>query len=157
MVADLPDSNVPCPCGLPSITAQCCGRYHAGDPAPTAETLMRSRYSAYVLGLNDYLLATWHETTRPTTLDLDELPKWIGLTVKQHLQKKIDNATLAQTEIKPAPEPATAPETAPHPEQATVEFVARYKINGRAHKLHEISRFIRENGRWYYIDGEITS
>lgn len=131
------NSSVPCPCGLAAPLAQCCGRYHAGDAAPTAEALMRSRYSAYVLGLRDYLLATWHPTTRPEQLDLDDAPRWLGLEVKRAVQKNPDNAA-----FDPGP-------------TATVEFVARYKIGGRAHRLHEISRFVREDGAWYYLDGDL--
>lgn len=91
---------------------------------------MRSRYSAYVLGLAPYLLATWHATTRPATLDLaeDAATKWLGLTVKKHQQQDAQNAT--------------------------VEFVARYRVAGRGQRLHEISRFVREDGRWFYLDGE---
>ena len=88
---------------------------------------MRSRYSAYVLKLADYLLATWHQSTRPATLDL-ETDKWLGLEVKNHTEES--------------------------PDRATVEFVARYKIDGRAHRLHEISRFVRVEGRWFYVDGD---
>ena len=88
---------------------------------------MRSRYSAYVLKLDDYLLATWHATTRPTDLD-DASTKWLGLDVKRHQQ--------------------TGPDT------AIVEFVARFRADGRGHRLHETSRFVREDGRWYYVDGD---
>jgi SEC-C motif-containing protein len=106
---------------------------------------MRSRYSAYVLRLNDYLLATWHPSTRPATLDFDDTPRWLGLSVKSALphrdslrsQNNSGNAAGGQAE------------------RATVEFVARYKIGGRAYKLHETSRFVREDGRWFYLDGEI--
>jgi SEC-C motif-containing protein len=92
---------------------------------------MRSRYSAYVLGLEDYLCASWHPDTRPTTLGLGvpPRPKWLGLMVKAHTV--LDSI------------------------HATVEFVARYKVNGRAFKLHEVSRFERVDGRWLYVDGEI--
>lgn len=90
---------------------------------------MRSRYSAYVLKLEPYLLATWHATTRPERLDLDaDKVKWLGLEVKRF-----------------------SPESA---DRAKVEFVARYKIGGRAHRLHEVSRFVCDAGRWYYVDGE---
>ena len=89
---------------------------------------MRSRYSAFVRGQEEYLLATWHASTRPAALNLaaEPQPKWLGLEVR------------AQTETGDA---------------ATVEFVARRKIGGRAQGLHEISRFVREEGRWYYVDG----
>ncbi|HXU92125.1 MAG TPA: YchJ family metal-binding protein [Gallionella sp.] len=121
----------PCPCGSPDYVA-CCGRYHGGTPAPDAAALMRSRYSAYVLKLEPYLLATWHASTRPSALELDtDNAKWLGLEVKNHSQQDA--------------------------EHATVEFVARYKIGGRAHRLHEISRFVREDGRWYYVDGTFPS
>ena len=75
-----------CLCGSGRPYETCCGRFHAGEPAPDAETLMRSRYSAYVLGLEDYLQATWHPDTRPATLELDATPRpqWLGLSVKSH-------------------------------------------------------------------------
>ena len=116
-----------CPCGGGRYAA-CCGRWHAGEAAPDAEALMRSRYSAFVLGLSDYLLVTWHPDTRPATLDLNEspAPKWIGLQVLAHQAEG---------------------------DCAQVEFIARYKIGGRAHRLHENSRFLRRDGRWYYVDG----
>ena len=119
-----------CPCGKQQTYADCCGRnldHH--QIASTAEQLMRSRYTAYTLLREDYLLATWHTSTRPAALNLtDEAPtQWLGLTVKSHQQQA---------------------------DQATVEFVARYKINGRAYRLHEVSRFTRETGAWFYIDGE---
>ncbi|MDO9220991.1 MAG: YchJ family metal-binding protein, partial [Thiobacillus sp.] len=79
-------SRATCPCGSGRTLESCCGRFHSGEPAPDAETLMRSRYSAYVLGLDDYLMATWHPDTRPATLDLVATPRpqWLGLTVKLH-------------------------------------------------------------------------
>lgn len=119
-----------CPCGSGHPLDTCCGRYHAGAPAPTPETLMRSRYSAFVLGRTDYLLATWHPRTRPAALELDDAPaaKWLGLSIRS-----------AHTED----------------DAGTVEFVARYKIGGRAHRLHERSRFERVAERWYYVDGDL--
>ena len=92
---------------------------------------MRSRYSAYVLGLEAYLLATWHPSTRPAALDLagETATKWLGLEVKG---QQLSDAS-----------------------HATVEFVARYRIAGRGHRLHEISRFVREDGRWFYVDGDL--
>ena len=120
-----------CPCGSGQAYPACCGRYHAGEPAPDAERLMRSRYSAYVQGREDYLLATWHPATRPAALELDAVPRpqWLGLAVKSHAL--LDDS------------------------HATVEFVARYKLNGRAFRLHETSRFERVDGRWLYVDGVI--
>jgi SEC-C motif-containing protein len=122
---------MPCPCG--SVRYEdCCGRYHAGPlhlQAPTAEALMRSRYSAFVLDLTDYLLATWHPSTHPARLDPNEAGlKWLGLEVRRHTAIDIDHAT--------------------------VEFVARSKLAGRAQRLHELSRFVREGGRWFYVDGD---
>jgi SEC-C motif domain protein len=122
-----------CMCGSGKEFPDCCGRYlDGGAAAPTAEALMRSRYTAYALLREDYLLATWHASTRPARLGLaEEAPsKWIGLDVKRHEQEDADHAI--------------------------VEFVARYKVNGRAHRLHETSRFIREGERWYYVDGDIA-
>ena len=124
-------SGANCPCGSGRALADCCGRYHEGQLTPDAESLMRSRYSAYVLGLEDYLRATWHPATCPTALELDAAPSphWLGLTVK-----------------------ARVPLDETH---AMVEFVARYKLNGRAFRLHETSRFEKVDGRWLYVDGEI--
>jgi SEC-C motif domain protein len=118
-----------CPCGG-GIYNQCCGIYHHGQFPETAEILMRSRYTAFVLEKADYLLATWHPSTHPAHLDLNETPrpKWLGLNIKQHTI--LDN------------------------EHAEVEFIARYSLSGRAFKLHEISQFKYENGRWYYVDGK---
>jgi SEC-C motif-containing protein len=132
-----------CPCGGASLAA-CCGPYLAGAAVPaTAEALMRSRYSAYVLNDEAYLKATWHPSTRPAERIIDENEKiqWLGLEVKSALrlrQRKADK-----------------PE---QPDSDTVEFVARFKIGGRAHRLHELSRFVREPGedgvpRWFYLDG----
>lgn len=123
--------STPCPCGSQQHYTRCCAPLHTGTAAPTAEALMRSRYSAYVLLLEPYLLATWHSRTRPPLLDLasDEKSQWLGLAVKRHETTGADSAI--------------------------VEFVARYKIAGRAYRLHETSRFLREDGRWYYVDGDI--
>jgi len=128
------DASTPsCPCGHRLSLATCCGRYHAGTlhlQAPTAEALMRSRYTAHVLGLNDYLLATWHPSTRPATLGETEIGlRWLGLEVRRFEETDANHAT--------------------------VEFVARSKLGGRAHRLHEVSRFMREAGRWYYVDGDV--
>ena len=111
--------------------AKCCGRFvdHFDDtPAPDAEHLMRSRYSAFVNERADYLLATWHSSTRPASLDFEVDAKWLGLDVRGY------DVTGADT--------------------AEVEFVARYRVAGRAVRMHERSRFMRENGRWFYLDGD---
>lgn len=124
-----------CPCGLPRAYDDCCGRWHAGDQhlqAPTAQALMRSRYCAFVLDLRPYLLDTWHASTRPTALDPPEPGlKWLGLDVRSHREVDADHAV--------------------------VEFVARSKLGGRAHRLHETSRFVREGGRWFYVDGQFDA
>jgi SEC-C motif-containing protein len=121
-----------CPCGSGRDYDACCGRFHAGAPAPDAEALMRSRYCAYVRGNADYLLATWHPATRPPQLDLAGEPPvhWLGLQVRRHTVTGAD--------------------------AAIVEFVARYRIGNRAQRLHETSRFVREDGRWCYLDGEFS-
>ena len=122
----------PCPCGLPAPLAQCCARWWQGPQwaqAPDAPTLMRSRYSAYVLQQAPYLLATWHASTRPTTLVLQPGLRWLGLTVQRWAQQDDDHAT--------------------------VRFVARSKLGGRASRLQETSRFVREAGRWFYLDGDV--
>lgn len=90
---------------------------------------MRSRYSAFVLGLVGYLNESWHPSTRPDDLTLEPDQKWLGLEVKRHRQ--IDDA------------------------HAEVEFVARSRLGGRGHRLHETSRFVRENGRWLYVNGDL--
>lgn len=120
----------PCPCGLPQAFDTCCRRYLGGTTAPTAEALMRSRYTAFTRLDQAYLLATWHPTTRPANLDLHTapLPTWLGLKLIAH--------------------------TVQDASHATVEFIARSKTNGRAQRLHEVSRFVREDGRWYYLNGE---
>lgn len=129
----------PCPCGRmdarrkPLAFARCCGRYLADfehTPAPDAESLMRSRYSAFVLEDADYLLATWHPSQRPPELGFEPNTKWLGLEVRSH---RLADATHAE-----------------------VEFVARSRTAGRAHRLHERSRFVCEDGRWYYLDGEMV-
>ena len=126
-----------CPCGRLDARkkllafSQCCARYlddFAATPAPDAQSLMRSRYSAFVQERADYLLATWHASTRPATLDFEPGAKWLGLEVRAHRLLDADHAE--------------------------VEFVARCRSAGRATRLHERSRFVREDGRWFYVDGD---
>jgi SEC-C motif-containing protein len=123
-----------CPCGRTTPKGQalsladCCGPLHTGQPAPDAERLMRSRYSAFVLGDVPYLLATWHSSQRPAELKLETGGQWLGLEIKQH------RVTGADT--------------------AEVEFVARFRVNGKAVRQRERSRFVREEGRWLYWDGD---
>jgi len=126
-----PPDTAACPCGATSTFDSCCGRYLAGEAAPTAEALMRSRYTAFTLLNETYLLSSWHRSTRPASLDLhaSPQPKWLGLKIlAHHIQDE---------------------------NHATVEFVARNKLAGRAQRLHEVSRFVREDGCWFYIDGKI--
>jgi SEC-C motif-containing protein len=136
-----------CPCGGPSL-ATCCGPFLAGDATPpTAEALMRSRYTAYTLKNEDYLKATWHPSTRPQEPVTDENEKiqWLGLEVKSALRLRQRKADVPE-----------------QPDRDTVEFVARFKVGGRAHRLHEISNFVREAGadgvaRWFYLDGSFPN
>jgi len=123
-----------CPCGSALPYAACCGRWHDGPlrlRAPDAQALMRSRYSAYVLGRDDYLLETWHASTRPAGSPLaDAALRWLGLEIRRHVVHDTDHAV--------------------------VEFVARSRLGGRATRLHETSRFVREDGRWFYVDGDLA-
>jgi SEC-C motif-containing protein len=96
-------------------------------PAPDPVSLMRSRYSAYVLKLESYLLDTWHPGTRPEKIDFDDSAKWLGLEIRNYSNPSF------------------------------VEFVTRFKINGRAHRLHETSQFVFEGGRWFYLDGKFPA
>jgi SEC-C motif-containing protein len=122
-----------CDCGISRPYADCCGRYHAGPlhlQAPNAEALMRSRYSAYARNLTEYLLDTWHASARPSVLEPHPPGlRWLGLEVREHRVQDADHAT--------------------------VEFVARSKLAGRASRLHETSRFVREQGRWYYLEADV--
>ena len=124
-----------CPCGRVDAKGQvlayeaCCGPIHAGEAAPDAERLMRSRYSAFVRGDTAYLLATWHASTRPASIELEAGARWLGLEIKQHRSTGED--------------------------RAEVEFVARFRVGGRAVRQHELSRFVREGGRWFYVDGDV--
>ncbi len=147
----------PCPCGRLAPArpggstgkaapvrpyAGCCGRYIAPQgaeaqapaevlSAPDAHSLMRSRYTAFVGERADYLQATWHASTRPAALDFEPGAQWLGLDVRRHSTTDADHAV--------------------------VEFVARYRVGGRAVRLHETSRFVREGGRWFYVDGDIPA
>jgi SEC-C motif-containing protein len=129
------DALTPCPCGSPAGYARCCELLHRGAAATTAAQVMRARYSAYVLQHEDYLLASWHPDTRPASLRLaaqQPAPTWLGLDVRQQRTDGDD--------------------------RAIVEFIARYRVGGgRAQRQHETSRFVREHGHWYYLDGEPES
>ena len=128
-------STTPCPCGRTTAKGQplrleiCCGPCHAGQAAPDAESLMRSRYSAFVRGDVPYLLTTWHASKRPAKLELEAGTQWLGLDIKQHHTTGDDSAE--------------------------VEFVARFRVGGKAVRQHERSRFVREDGCWFYVDGDV--
>lgn len=122
-----------CPCRKKSETttyAGCCQPYHLGTGvAATPEVLMRSRYAAFALLLADYVSSTWHSSTRPAPFSFTPGQEWQSLQVRA-----------SHTWV----------------DDATVEFVARSRIGGTSYVLHEVSRFVREDGRWFYVDGVIT-
>ena len=124
-----------CPCGSGKSYNQCCRLYHDGKAAPTAESLMRSRYTAYVLRNGAYLHRSWHPTTRPNKKSLLQLTPtdWQGLTVVRTEQGSEQDAN------------------------GIVEFIAHYQEAGIAQQLHETSRFVREAGKWYYVNCDYPS
>ena len=125
------DGSAPCPCGLLASYGQCCQRFLRGDESPkTAEQLMRSRYCAFVVCDQAYLLATWHEKTRPSKVRFNDKHRWLGLRIRATDGGREDDMT------------------------GVVEYVARYKVDGSGHRLHETSRFSKSGSRWYYLDGE---
>lgn len=121
-----------CPCGSGKPYAACCGAIHDGRrPAATAEKLMRSRYSAFALGLTDYLVQTWHPSTRPPTVDLDPTMEWTGLVVE---------ATTGGSAWE---------------DDGTVRFAASWRRGRHEGKLRETSRFALLDGRWVYVNGTV--
>ncbi|WP_034344498.1 YchJ family protein [Deinococcus misasensis] len=122
----------PCPCGSKRSFHACCQPFLQGARAPTAEQLMRSRYTAYVLHDADYLLYSWHATTRPEALDFsDDTTVWESL--------KVHHTTHGQPEDR----------------EGTVHFTAKYKLHGQKHTMQENSRFLKVDGEWKYLDGEL--
>ncbi|MFR0353672.1 YchJ family protein [Streptomyces sediminimaris] len=122
-----PVQSPSCPCGLAETYERCCGRLHRGEAAaPTAEALMRSRYSAFVRGDQPYLLRTWHPRTRPARLEPDPGIRWTGLEILRTTGGSAFHTT------------------------GTVTFRASF----RGGSLHECSRFERVDGAWVYVDGE---
>ncbi|MFH5878979.1 YchJ family protein [Arthrobacter sp. NA-172] len=120
-----------CPCLSGDQYAECCGRFHRGDAdAPTAEQLMRSRYSAFVVLDADYLLRTWHPDTRPAGLDLDPDIQWRRLDI------------------------LSTRRGGPLDDDGLVEFAAHYRSDGERGVQRETSRFLRIDRRWFYLDGE---
>ena len=125
------DDSAPCPCGRPASYTQCCQRFLSGDDHPkTAEQLMRSRYSAFVVCDQAYLLSTWHEETRPSKVRFNNKHRWLGLRICAADDGGEDDII------------------------GVVEYVARYKVDGKGQRLHEVSRFLKSEERWYYRDGE---
>ncbi|WP_416563346.1 YchJ family protein [Nocardia testacea] len=125
------DDTTPCPCRRGDIFGACCGPLLAGRPAPTAEALMRSRFTAFAVGDTGYLLRTWHADTRPAELELDPARRWLFVEI------------------------ARTAGGGPFDESGTVEFTAHYRDPGGRGRLHETSRFRRVDGRWQYVDGEV--
>ncbi|MDK3255321.1 YchJ family protein [Blastococcus capsensis] len=118
-----------CPCGTGLPYDECCRPRHDGSsPAATAEQLMRSRYSAFAAGDAGYLLATWHSTTRPPSVELDPAVRWTALDVL-----RTAGGGLLDRE-------------------GTVEFRAHWQAGGTSGDQHEASRFVREDGAWRYLD-----
>jgi len=127
-------SEESCPCDSGNPFRLCCGPLLARlSPATSAEALMRSRYTAYVLGNIDYLLSSWDPNTRPDNIQLDASQKWLGLKIRKTVNGSI------------------------HDNSGEVEFVARYKIAGRGYRLHENSHFSKTSGQWLYVDGDLKT
>lgn len=134
-MSERPDASAGrCPCGSGDTLAACCGRYltGGGKAAPTAQALMRSRYTAFAVGDEPHLLATWHPDTRPAALELDPEQRWLHLTV------------------------GACTAGGPFDAEGTVDFIAVYRDADGRGRLHELSRFVREDGRWYYLDGDLV-
>ena len=116
-----------CPCLSGESYDACCGPLHRGEPSPTAERLMRSRFSAFALGDADYLLRSWHPSTRPSDVELDPGLRWYRLDIE-----RTDRG-------------------GPFDREGVVEFVAHYRGTERG-SIHEVSRFQREGRDWFYVD-----
>ncbi|MEU6894089.1 YchJ family metal-binding protein [Streptomyces sp. NPDC046557] len=124
----MPTPALPCPCGLPAPYPECCGRFHSGErQTPTAELLMRSRFSAFAVGDTSYLLRSWHSSTRPAGLELDPGQRWERLEVLA-----TERGGMFETE-------------------GSVEFRAHYREGRHTGSLHELSGFSREGGAWVYV------
>ena len=122
----------PCPCRSGNSYASCCKPLISGNKnAVTAEALMRSRYTAYVEKDVNYLLKTWHSSTRPATIVSDTIPEWSGLhIVRTEAGNENDN-------------------------HGVVEFKAKYMSQKKIRFLHEVSRFVKEKNQWFYVDGDM--
>ncbi|WP_425841578.1 YchJ family protein [Microbacterium sp. PA5] len=119
-----------CPCGAGRF-GDCCGPVLGGAPAPTALALMRSRYTAFALGARRHLEDTWHPSTRPTRLDLDDDLEWSSLTIDEVVGGE------------------------PGDRRGVVAFRARWRDGRSSGELAERSRFVFQQGRWWYVDGEV--
>lgn len=122
----------PCPCGSGATFGDCCGPILAGDLAPTALALMRSRYTAFVVGDAAHLERTWHPGTAPEDVQLDPATRWEGLEIIE------------------------AVDGAPGDKRGIVEFRARWRERGQTGELHERSRFVWQSARWWYLDGRVS-
>lgn len=121
-----------CKCLSGQLFTECCGPFlNNHSLPPTAEQLMRSRYCAYCLANTEYLLATWHSSTRPKNIELDNAIRWTRLQVR-----RVVSGGCSDTD-------------------GQVEYIAVFKRNGKAHRLHEHSRFVKEHNSWFYVDGDI--
>lgn len=122
-----------CPCGTGETYAQCCGPALSGQwPAETAEALMRSRYTAFVLADDAYLYNTWHWRTRPADASAPSDVEWRRLRIRD------------------------TQDGGPADKTGTVEFIAHFRTaNGSRDFLHERAEFVRDNGRWVYVSGAI--
>jgi SEC-C motif-containing protein len=125
-------TDVRCPCGTGLLYGECCGPLHGGERAPTAERLMRSRFSAFATGDTAYLLRTWHRSTRPRALDLDPEDRWYRLDVVRTERGGLLDA------------------------DGVVEFRAHRRSPAGRDTLHEVSRFVREDRQWFYVDGAVS-
>ena len=125
------DDAALCPCGSGDSYGGCCGPLLRGGSAPTAERLMRSRYTAFFVGDANYLAESWHPRTRPDSVEVDHPLRWTGLDI-------------TDTEGG-GPADATG----------VVEFTAWWIESGARGELHEPSRFVRQSGRWWYLDGDV--
>ncbi len=119
-----------CPCGSGILYKKCCEPLITGQQlAETAEQLMRSRYTANVLGAEHYLLSSWHESTRPETITMADSPQWLNLVITRVKQGTVTD------------------------KKGEVEFKATCLLRGNLQVLHENSRFVRQRGKWEYVDG----
>lgn len=130
-ILTMTETNI-CPCNSGAPYAACCGPLLAGArTAATALSLMRSRYTAYAERNVDYLRRTWHPSTRPADIDPSTIPVWVGLHIVR------------------------AEKGMAHDSAGVVEFKAAFLTRQETRHLHEVSRFVQEDGRWLYVDGDI--